>query len=142
MHDLKTGILNALNELDSEQVRKADYVALSTTLATNACVENKGGRAKLIFIGVKPKAVLRMDGIYGLPDPDDIYFMSGDPRGLREKDCNPDWEQFENDVESFRNYDSVAIVQINPRYNDGEYEKTAENILLKHFDMTCWVCWH
>ena len=136
-HNLKTGILNALNELDPEQVRKADYVALSTTLATNACVENKGGRAKLIFIGVKPKAVLRMDGIYGLPDPDDIYFMSGDPRGLREKDCNPDWEQFENDVESFRNYDSVAIVQINPRYNDGEYEKTAENILLKHFDMTC-----
>ena len=63
--DLKKGIIKALEGLDIEKVRQAKYISLSTTLATNACVENKGGRAKLIFIGVNPKVVERMKGTYG-----------------------------------------------------------------------------
>ena len=51
-NDLKEGILKALSELDQELVKKARYLSLSTTLATNACVEGKGGRAKLVFFGV------------------------------------------------------------------------------------------
>lgn len=47
--DLKEGILTALKGLASEQVSKAQYISLSTTLATNACVEGKGGRAKLLY---------------------------------------------------------------------------------------------
>ena len=43
--DLKIGILKALRSLDPDAVKraKASYISLSTTLATNACVENKGG---------------------------------------------------------------------------------------------------
>ncbi len=55
--DLKVGILGALRCLDQELLKKAEHISLSTTLATNACVEGKGGRAKLVFIGVKPAFV-------------------------------------------------------------------------------------
>ena len=41
---LETGILNALSQLSTAHVQRADFIALSTTLATNACVESKGGR--------------------------------------------------------------------------------------------------
>lgn len=43
--DLAVGIENSLNKLPEELLRKAEVVALSTTLATNACVEGKGGKA-------------------------------------------------------------------------------------------------
>ena len=42
--DLSRGILSALDALDPALVQRAGMVALSTTLATNACVEGKGGR--------------------------------------------------------------------------------------------------
>ena len=47
--DLTTGILEALDALPIDLLRAAEIVSLSTTLATNACVEDKGGLAKLIF---------------------------------------------------------------------------------------------
>ena len=65
--DLKVGILRALGGLDQDLARNASYISLSTTLATNACVEHKGGRAKLVFIGVNPQVVKKMGGEYGLP---------------------------------------------------------------------------
>ena len=50
--DLSVGISNALDTLPQEYIRDASIVALSTTLATNACVENKGCRAKLFIFGL------------------------------------------------------------------------------------------
>ena len=135
--DLKFGILKALRGLDPEAAKKASYISLSTTLATNACVENKGGRAKLIMIGVNPKAVDRMQGVYGLPKSEEIYFLSGNPE---EKDPElkvPPWKKFIGDLDKFKGYDSVAIVQINPKYNAGEYELTAEKILKEHLGLSC-----
>ena len=52
---LEDGITAALRSLDQDLVKEADYVSLSTTLATNACVEGKGCRAKLILIGIDEK---------------------------------------------------------------------------------------
>ena len=49
--NLEIGIANALDTLPPELVEKAEGVALSTTLATNASLENKGARAKLLLIG-------------------------------------------------------------------------------------------
>lgn len=43
--NLSVGIGNALDGLPYDFLKKAEMIALSTTLATNACVENKGGRA-------------------------------------------------------------------------------------------------
>ena len=88
--DLKIGILTALSGLDQNLARDAAYISLSTTLATNACVEHKGGRAKLVFIGVNPAAVKKMGSEYGLPPMGDIYFMQGDAgqEDSQQPDCN------------------------------------------------------
>ena len=64
--DLSVGIGKALDKLPRELVDQAEIIALSTTLATNACVENKGGRAKLIFFGVDQMTVGRVGQEYGL----------------------------------------------------------------------------
>lgn len=136
--DLKKGIIKALEGLDIEKVRQAKYISLSTTLATNACVENKGGRAKLIFIGVNPKVVERMKGTYGLPPIEDIFFLEGDPERGDDLGGTPNWEKFRADVKhQLKNFDSVAVVQINPKFNDGIYEKTAEDIIKEETGLAC-----
>ena len=64
------GALEGLSgQVTDEQIRKIGLVSLSTTLATNAIVEGKGGRAGIILIGydryslqnihLKPSAVIR-----------------------------------------------------------------------------------
>ena len=42
--DLSVGIGGALDKLPADLLRQAKLASLSTTLATNACVEGKGGR--------------------------------------------------------------------------------------------------
>lgn len=136
--DLKMGILKALSGLDQDLARSASYISLSTTLATNACVEDKGGRAKLVFIGVNSAVVKKMGNEYGLPPMGDIYFMKGDAGQLDSPENTPDWEKFEEDIEKeFQEFDSVAIVQMNPKYNDGEYEIQAEKIIKKKLGLPC-----
>lgn len=68
--DLSCGIAAALDALPAELVRSARRVSLSTTLATNACVEGKGGRAKLVLVGTTRDVLKRIDaaGAYGLAD--------------------------------------------------------------------------
>ena len=73
--DLSKGIAAALKELPFQFVKQAELIALSTTLATNACVENKGGRAKLIFFGVKAENVARTGAEYGLAMDESLIFI-------------------------------------------------------------------
>ena len=55
--NLEIGIANALDQLPEDLLAQAESLALSTTLATNACVENKGCRAKLLIIGTSPDII-------------------------------------------------------------------------------------
>lgn len=64
--DLCIGIANALDALPQELFARVRMVSLSTTLATNACVENKGGNAKLIFFGGDKVILDRYGAQYGL----------------------------------------------------------------------------
>ncbi len=133
--DLKIGILKALRGLDAAAAAKAQYISLSTTLATNACVEGKGGRSKLILIGVKPEQIEKTSQLYGLPHPGEIYFMAGDAKQPDSPENTPDWDRLRADLHScFSDCDSVAIVQVNPKYDDGGYEKLAENIIREEMD--------
>jgi len=50
-HDLSIGIREALEKLPPKLLRKAQRLAISTTLATNAIVEEKGSRTGLVLIG-------------------------------------------------------------------------------------------
>lgn len=136
--DLKEGILTALQGLDRDLVQRAEYLSLSTTLATNACVEGKGGRAKLVLIGVKPQMIERMEGIYGLPPVSEICFLDGDAAAEEKGTAMPDWEAFRRTVkETFGEFDSVAIVQMNAKYNDGQFEKEAEAIVREVLSVPC-----
>ncbi len=68
----------------------------------------------------------------------DIYFMKGDAGQPDSLENTPDWQKFEEDiVQDFRDFDSVAIVQMNPKYNDGEYEIKAEQIIKKTLGLPC-----
>ena len=48
--DFTVGISNALGQLDRDFLRKIELVSLSTTLATNAIVENEGQKVGLILM--------------------------------------------------------------------------------------------
>lgn len=59
--DLSVGIGQALDMLPSEFIREASLISLSTTLATNACVEHKGCRAKLMIFGLTDEFIRRFN---------------------------------------------------------------------------------
>lgn len=59
-HDLATGIRGALLTLPGEYLSSATRLAISTTLATNAIVEEKGSRTGLILIGYDDDVAARI----------------------------------------------------------------------------------
>lgn len=83
--DLTVGIRNAVDQLDARVLSQVELVSLSTTLATNAIVEGKGGLVGLILIGydrydearipVSPKVLVLgkhdMDGVEVVPLDED-----------------------------------------------------------------------
>ena len=73
--DLSRGISDVMDSLPAGLLPQVGSLALSTTLATNACVEDKGGRAKLILIGAEQDAVAESGPKYGLPPADEIFFV-------------------------------------------------------------------
>ena len=70
--DLSIGIGNAMDRLDSRYFDQVSLVSLSTTLATNACIEGKGGRAKLVWVWKNAYRWIRK-GFRPTPDSGEIY---------------------------------------------------------------------
>jgi len=130
-HKLEIGILGALDTLNMEVLKKAKFLSLSTTLATNACVEGIGGLAKLIFINVAEHTVKEMYESYGLPNPEEIYFIDTEVEAWQ--------EQLEAEIENFKAFDSLAVVQIYARENNAKYEKEVCEILQGRWDKPC-IC--
>ena len=66
---LEVGIGKALDTLPQELIAQAERVALSTTLATNACLEDMGSRCRLVIFGQTEEMVrhLKIDEKYGIP---------------------------------------------------------------------------
>ncbi len=54
-HNLTEGICRCIDQLNHHYLKDVKRVCLSTTLATNAVVEGRGGRAGLLMIGGEPK---------------------------------------------------------------------------------------
>ncbi len=119
-HDLKLGICDALRQIPQELRKRADYVALSTTMATNACVENEGGRAGLILIGAHPKVVAQNGASYGLPPIDRLCLLPGKPG----RPLSSDEAAFRKELtDKFADCGSMAIVQIDPMDDGGALER-------------------
>ena len=137
--NLEIGIANALDTLPPEMVREAEMVALSTTLATNACVENKGARAKLLMLGFDEGLMDHLKDIYasyGLDDRTKFVIMDAKVERLYSHPFDPDWEELRAKAkENFADCDSIGIVQKHPRANGGRFELTAQKILGEELDL-------
>ncbi len=133
--DLSIGIKNAIDALPYEILKNASILSVSTTLATNACVEKKGGRAKLVLIGTNKSILEWIDAKkhYGLDD-DDLLCVET----IQDKDTNLDsiidWGEILLSNEAwFDDAQSLAIVAKNAVFNGAIIEKEAkEKILKKH----------
>ncbi len=131
-------ILTVMKDLPRELFHQVDFIALSTTLATNACVEGKGGRAKLMFIGMIVEDIAQNAPSYGLPPVDEIYCLPADipldPSRIRK----PDWEKFKKDLlTEFKDCESVAITQLNAKLNNGKFEQEARRIIEETLGLPC-----
>ncbi len=129
---LEIGIANALDTLDQDYVKRAEVLALSTTLATNACVENKGSRARLLMIGVDrdlSESLSDTYASYGFQEQDQLIKIDGRPEKIFEDAKDPDWEELRKMIpELFSDCDSIGIVQTFPQANGGKFEKKAKKI--------------
>ena len=137
--NLEVGIANALDALPRSLTEKAQQIVLSTTLATNACLENKGARAKLLMIGFYPDLMEHLSttyASYGLQEQDRLIFLDAKVEGLYSDPFDPDWEDLKNRAgEYFAGCDSVGIVQKHPRANGGRFELKAREILSSVLDI-------
>jgi len=139
--DLNICINNVLNSIEDKYISDIQVVSLSTTLVTNACVEGKGAKGKLIFIGCKREEIVKYGKEHGLPNVNDIIFLDGqvDLNGKEIKE--PDWEQLKKQVIDCENYvDGFAIVQMWGTVNP-VYEVKAKDIINNLNDKPC-VCGH
>lgn len=140
--DLTVGILEAMDGLQAELLAQAELVALSTTLATNACVEDKCGRAKLIFLGGDQKVIREQGPNYGLPGIEEILIQESYTKFSGVIEREPDWELFEKRIrEEFRNLDGVGIIEMNAMRNGAVVEKKAKERFQEKYDIPV-VCGH
>lgn len=139
--DLSRGIGEALDGLPP-QAKEAQRVSLSTTLATNACIEGKGGRAKLILLGMHPGTVAEVGPQYGLPALADIWMLDslGTMDGAILKE--PDWDAFLADSTAwFADAAAVAVVEVFAMWNNAALEKKARDVIAVRHDIPI-VCGH
>ncbi len=125
--DLSRGIMESLGKLDRSLLRQADMAALSTTLATNACVEGKGSRARLLFIGQDGETMERVGSAYGITDVEDIYPCPGSGTYDGKVLPDPDWDSILTGARDWlRQAEGLGIVEKYAMNNGAVAEKEAK----------------
>lgn len=129
-YGLMAGILNALDGLNPELCRKAELAGLSTTLATNACVESKARKSRLLLLGIDHQGIARNGARFGLNDPDDIRYLPCRTIIRGEVLEEPDWSVLRQHArEWFSDVEAVAVCEIFAVRNEGVVEKKAAQII-------------
>lgn len=140
--DLSLGISHALAQLPRELIEKSQVLALSTTLATNACVEHKGGRGKLVFFGIEPATVAETGRENGLPMDESMIFIESETDPSGDIIVPPDWDAFKSRIpEFFGDCDAVGIVEMYARKSGARIEKKAKTLIREVLDLPV-VCGH
>lgn len=140
--DLSQGIGKALDKLPKELVDQAEVIALSTTLATNACVENKGGRAKLVLFGIEPSTIAQVGEDYGLPMDETLYYVDSKTKPTGKIVRKPDWDEFSEKIhQKFDECDSVGLVEMFAKKSGAQLEKKARALLKEELDIPI-ICGH
>lgn len=128
--DLTRGILEALDGLDASLCRQACAAGLSTTLATNACVENKFRRPKLLLMGIDRKGIAKFGADYGFTDPDDIVYLPCKTTITGQILQEPDWALLRAHAkEWFSGAEGCAICEIYGMRNNSVLEKQAASVI-------------
>ena len=135
--DLSLGIGRALDALPAELLRQAEVAALSTTLATNACVEDKGGRARLVMMGSTQKTLRWVDAEkkYGL-HYDDVLCL--DTHGSFDGSVvdHPDWQAVMAENDDFLSQaEALGVVELNAMHNGGVCEAEARDALAGRYGL-------
>ena len=133
--DLSLGIGQALDTLPAELLRRAEVVALSTTLATNACVEDKGGRARLVMMGTTLDTLkwVGADKKYGLNYGDVLCLNT---RGSFDGAVveHPDWDAVMAENDDFlRQAEALGVVELYAMHNGGVCEAAARDALTSRY---------
>ncbi len=125
--DLTLCISRSLDALDSGLLDQAISISLSTTLATNACVEGKGGKARLVLLGLPEFTVdtLGIDAKYGIARDDTLCVDTGGSFDGKVVD-EPDWNAlYAEHREFFDNAQSLAFSELNSLRNGAVVERHA-----------------
>jgi len=138
---LQTGIGKALDGLPQEHIRQAEVVSLSTTLATNACLEDKGSRCNLVIFGLTDELVRRfkITENYGIPlDKVLCIDTHGSADGLRID--LPDWDAMLRDHGPWlQNADVLACSELYSGTNGAPGEKAFKKLMQDEFGIRA-VC--
>ena len=133
--NLMRGIVRAMDGIPGDVLAQVEHVALSTTLATNACVEGKGGRAKLVIVGTTPEILRRVNaaGVFGIPYDDVItteFVGTYDGSDV----TMPDWEAlYESSPSFFEEAESFGIASLYALNNGAVVEKDGARFLRERF---------
>ncbi len=139
--DLSIGIGNTLDALPKELFDRVELISLSTTLATNACVENKGGRAKLLLLDIEKKIIDWVGEDYGLRDNGELFFyeMKKNEDGTRQE---PDFDALTRDTKKWlADADGLGVVELYAMKNGAVYEKKAKKLFCGQYPFPV-VCGH
>ncbi|MCI2063230.1 MAG: hydantoinase/oxoprolinase family protein [Eubacteriaceae bacterium] len=140
--DLSVGIGQVIDLLPEDLVEKAEVIALSTTLATNACVENKGGRSKLMLFGVEPRNVARVGQEYGISMDGNLLFFDSHTKPNGDITKEPDWNDVDERIDrDLYDCDAVGIAELFSKKTGAVLEKRAAEMINAKMDIPV-VCGH
>jgi len=137
--NLSIGIGQALDQLPQEFIREARIVSLSTTLATNACLEDKGGRAKLLIFGLTDELLIRWnaEANYGLRlGSVRCVDMQSSADGLNM--VEPDWDViFEEHGGWLADADALSASELYSMNNGAPCEKYFKKLVEERLKLPC-----
>ena len=135
------GIRRALDMINPEYLKTAEEVCISTTLATNACIENKGGRAKLFIFGLTNEILHRFNvkDNYGIPyEFANCIDLNSSADGLYIEE--PDWDKlYEEYGDWIRDGDIIAVSELFSTLSGAPNEKKFKAFIEERFGKPC-VC--
>lgn len=135
--ELSEGIGSALDMLPRDLVKRARLVSLSTTLATNACVENRGGRARLVLVGTERRTLERVgaDKKYGLKY-DDVLCVEAKTSYDGAVAEQPDWDRVIAENEGFfGDAEALCVAGLNSLRNGAVNETGARDALTARYNV-------
>lgn len=135
--NLSVGIGKALDMLPQDYINKAALISLSTTLATNACVENKGCRAKLLIFGLTDELIRRFnaEANYGLKyDSVRCIDTHGSADGLVIDE--PDWDTVVSELGDWMaDAEALSAAELYAITNGAPCERRAKEIAQERFGL-------